>query len=168
MSSGICSSHVRETDLHAWRCVNANKNSEKRSIYPGNSWFYRRVKWESSNKISFISMITLLRDTPGFREFRSQKLNSYAQREPDGRSAELTEEEKLNLVNHHQSLVMGHILMVGGNQLYLWPMFVSLPSILLFWKKGCFHSRVGHRVPPHTKELKNIFCVWNTMCPFSF
>lgn len=59
-------------------------------------------------------MITLLRDTPGFREFRSQKLNSYAQREPDGRSAELTEEEKLNLVNHHQSLVMGHILMVGG------------------------------------------------------
>lgn len=97
MSSGIWSSHVRETDLHAWRCVNANKNSEKRGIYPGNSWFYRRVKWESRNKISFISMVTLLRDIPGFREFRSQKLNSYAQREPDGRSAELTEEEKLNL-----------------------------------------------------------------------
>jgi len=65
-------------------------------------------------------MITLLRDTPGFREFRSQKLNSYAQREPDGRSAELTEEEKLNLVNHHQSLVMGHILMVGGGINFIW------------------------------------------------
>lgn len=154
---GIWSSTLRQPNLHPW-CLLMPVRTQRTEAYRQETFDLPKIHMmiKKYNVISFQCQ-PFWGTHLGLGSSQARNCSVMG---PDGRNARLTKEDP-NPHKRHQNSEMwaGHILTERAlrEQLRIWPLSVSLPLLLplrsfLFWKKGYYHSSLGHQALPHTKE----------------